>query len=245
MVVNRDGGDALFRALASLERQKDVRLSAVVIDNASREAERRRIASEAPSARVIGFSRNLGFAGAANEGIARTRAPFVLLLNNDAVLAPDYAARLAARLADERLAAAQGLILAGHGRVIDGAGLAWNARGEAVPALAGQDASAAPREPFEVTGVSATATLYRREALESVAPHGEAFDGSYFAYYEDVDLSLRLARGGWRFICDPRAVLPSTARGSPLNRNRVASPDRRLGRSPALRPTRRSRTRTP
>ena len=177
------------------------------MDNASREAERRRIASEAPSARVIGFSRNLGFAGAANEGIARTRAPFVLLLNNDAVLAPDYAARLAARLAaDERLAAAQGLILAGHGRVIDGAGLAWNARGEAVPALAGQDASAAPREPFEVTGVSATATLYRREALESVAPHGEAFDGSYFAYYEDVDLSLRLARAGWRFVCDPRAV---------------------------------------
>ena len=43
IVVNRDGGDALFRALASLERQKDVRLSAVVIDNASREAERRRI----------------------------------------------------------------------------------------------------------------------------------------------------------------------------------------------------------
>ena len=207
IVVNRDGGDALFRALASLERQKDVRLSAVVIDNASREAERRRIAAEAPFARVIGFSRNLGFAGAANEGIARTRAPYVLLLNNDAVVEPDYAARLAARLAaDERLAAVQGLVLAGHGRVIDGAGLAWNTRGEAVPALAGQDASSAPREPFEVTGVSATATLYRREALESIAPQGDAFDGSYFAYYEDVDLSLRLARSGWRFVCDPRAL---------------------------------------
>lgn len=207
VVVNRDGGDALFRALASLERQQDVRLSAVVIDNASADAERRRIAAEAPFARVIPFSRNLGFAGAANEGIARTRAPFVLLLNNDAVLEPDYAARLAARLAgDDRLAAAQGLVLAGHGRVIDGAGLAWNRRGEAVPTLAGRDASAAPREPFEVTGVSATATLYRREALEAVAPQGAAFDGSFFAYYEDVDLSLRLARAGWRFVCDPRAL---------------------------------------
>ena len=207
IVVNRDGGDALFRALASLERQKDVRLSAIVIDNASREAERQRIAAEAPFARVIGFSRNLGFAGGANEGIARTRAPFVLLLNNDAVLEPDYAARLAARLAaDERLAAVQGLVLEGQGRVIDGAGLAWNARGEAVPALAGADASTAPREPFEVSGVSATATLYRREALESIAPQGDAFDGSFFAYYEDVDLSLRLARNGWRFVCDPRAL---------------------------------------
>jgi GT2 family glycosyltransferase len=206
VVVNRDGGDALFRALASLERQRDVRISAVVVDNGSRQEERVRIAAEAPSARVIGFSRNLGFAGAANEGIARTRAPFVLLLNNDAVIEPDYTARLAARLAgDERLAAAQGLVLSGCGRRIDGAGLAWNARGEAVPALAGADASTSPREPFEVSGVSATATLYRREALEAVAPQGDVFDGSYFAYYEDVDLSLRLARAGWRFACDPLA----------------------------------------
>ena len=61
-----------------------------------------------PLARVVAFSRNLGFAGAANEGIARTRAPFVLLLNNDAVVEPDYVARLAARLEfDGRLAAAR------------------------------------------------------------------------------------------------------------------------------------------
>ena len=120
---------------------------------------------------MVAFSRNLGFAGAANEGIARTRAPFVLLLNNDAVLEPDYVARLAARLEfDGRLAAVQGLVLTEDGRQIDTAGLEWNDRGEAVPVLSGADASVAPREPFEVSGVSATAALYRREALEAVAP---------------------------------------------------------------------------
>ena len=96
VVVNRDGGEALFRALASLREQRDVALSVVVVDNASSPAERERLAALEPAPRVIVFSRNLGFAGAANEGIARTAAPFILLVNNDAVLAPDYAARLAA-----------------------------------------------------------------------------------------------------------------------------------------------------
>jgi GT2 family glycosyltransferase len=207
VVVNRDGGDALFAAVRSLEAQRGVDLSVVVVDNASRASERERLAREAPKARVVAFSQNRGFAGGANEGIARTRSRFVLLLNNDAVLAPDYAARLAARLAlDDRLAAVQGLVLSADGGRVDSAGLEWNGRGEAVPVLAGVVATAAPAESFEVSGVSATAALYRREALEAVGPQGQVFEDSFFAYYEDVDLSLRLARLGWRFACDPSAV---------------------------------------
>jgi N-acetylglucosaminyl-diphospho-decaprenol L-rhamnosyltransferase len=207
VVVNRDGGDALFAAIRSLQAQRGVDLSIVVVDNASQPAERERMAREAPEAHVVAFSRNLGFAGAANEGIARTRSPFLLLVNNDAVLAPDYVARLAARLGfDDRLAAVQGLVLTADGARVDSAGLAWNGRGEAVPVLAGDPAAAAPKDAFEVSGVSATAALYRREALEDVAPQGQFFDRAFFAYYEDVDLSLRLVRAGWRFACDPAAV---------------------------------------
>jgi GT2 family glycosyltransferase len=223
IVVNRDGGEALFRALASLERQQGVALSLLVVDNDSDPGERARIGREVPAARVVAFSRNLGFAGAANEGIARTRAPFVLLLNNDAVVEPDYVARLAARLEfDGRLAAVQGLVLTEDGRQIDTAGLEWNDRGEALPVLSGADASAAPREPFEVSGVSATAALYRREAFEAAGPAGAAFESAFFAYYEDVDLSLRLLRKGWRFACDPRACArhegSRTGRRTPFRR---------------------------
>jgi GT2 family glycosyltransferase len=206
VVVNRDGGDAFFAALNSLKSQAGVDASILVVDNASQAAEREKLAAEFPEARLVTFSRNLGFAGAANEGIARTRSPFVLLLNNDAVLVPDYIARLAARLAfDDRLGAVQGLVLTGDGRRVDTAGLDWNGRGEAVPVLAGASPEDAGTEVFEVSGVSATATLYRRAALQAVAPDGEVFDRTFFAYYEDVDLSLRLARAGWRFACDPAA----------------------------------------
>jgi GT2 family glycosyltransferase len=223
VIVNRDGGDALFRALDSLAAQTGVAVSAVVVDNGSSAAERARIAAERPSTRVIAFSGNLGFAGAANEGIARTRAPFVLLLNNDAVLEPGYAAAVAARLAmDERLAAVQGLVLTQDGERVDSAGLEWNGRGEAVPVLSGAPRAAAPAAPFEVSGVSATAAIYRREALESIAPQGAAFETAFFAYYEDVDLALRLSRDGWRFLCDPSAVArhegSRTGRRTPFRR---------------------------
>jgi GT2 family glycosyltransferase len=223
IVVNRDGGDSLFDLLASLERQTGIDLSIVVVDNASRDTERERLAREAPEARVVSFSRNLGFAAAANEGIARTRSAFVLVVNNDAVLASDYAARLAARLAlDERLAAVQGLVLERQGERVDTAGIEWTHRGEAVPVLGGADAKRTPKDAFEVPGVSATAALFRREALVDVAPHGRVFDDSFFAYYEDVDLSLRLARAGWRFACDPAAVAwhegSRTGRRTPFRR---------------------------
>ena len=223
IVVNHDGGEALFQSIHSILAQTGVDLSLVVVDNGSRPEERERLAREAPGARVVAFSRNLGFAAAANEGIARTRAPFVLLVNNDAVIARDYAARLAARLAlDERLAAVQGVVRKGGGKLVDTAGLEWNERGEAIPVLEGQDVARIPREAFEVAGISATAALYRREALEEVAPHGRVFEDRFFAYYEDVDLSLRLARAGWRFGCDPDAVAwhegSRTGRRTPLRR---------------------------
>ena len=206
-MVNRDGGDVFFAALSSVRSQRGVDASLFVVDNASAPSERERLVRGFPEVRLVPFSRNLGFAGAANEGIARGRSAFVLLVNNDAVLSPDYAARLAARLAlDDRLAAVQGLVLTSDDQRVDTAGLSWNRRGEAIPVLAGSSPGAAPAEVFEVSGVSATATLYRRAALQSVAPQGEVFDRSFFAYYEDVDLSLRLARAGWRFACDPTAV---------------------------------------
>jgi GT2 family glycosyltransferase len=223
VVVNRDGGEALFDTLRSVEKQTAIDLSLVVVDNGSRPEERERLAREAPLARVVSFSRNLGFAAAVNEGIVRTRSPFVLVVNNDAVLAPDYAARLAARLAlDERLAAVQGLVLEQRGQRVDTAGIEWSDRGEALPVLAGADPSRVPEGVFEVPGVSATAVLFRREALNDVAPHGRVFDDRFFAYYEDADLSLRLARAGWRFACDPAAVAwhegSRTGRRTPLRR---------------------------
>ena len=57
----------------------------------------------------------------------------------------------------------------------------------------------------EIFGVSATAAVYRREALREVAPDGEVFDTRLGFYYEDVDLACRLRAAGWRALLVPAA----------------------------------------
>ena len=208
-MVNRDGGRRAFPALRSLEAQQRSR----PLDRRRRQRLARPPSASAwrarlPEARVVSFSENLGFAGAANEGIVRTRSPFVLLVNNDAVLAPDYVARLAARLAlDEGWPPAQGLVLTADGSRIDSAGLCVERRGRgACPALRGAGRSARRPDAFEVVRrLGDGGALPARGARSASRRQGEVFDRSFFAYYEDVDLSLRLARAGWRFACDPAA----------------------------------------
>jgi GT2 family glycosyltransferase len=64
-------------------------------------------------------------------------------------------------------------------------------------------------EPGEVFGACAGAALYRRQAVLAAG----GFDERYFAYLEDVDLSLRLALAGWRCRYEP-AVAHHAGEGS-------------------------------
>jgi GT2 family glycosyltransferase len=53
----------------------------------------------------------------------------------------------------------------------------------------------------DVPAFCGAAVLLRRSALEEVG----SFDDSFFMYYEDTDLSLRLRRKGWRLVYTPEA----------------------------------------
>jgi len=202
VVVNWNGGALLDSCLDALDAQGAARL--LVVDNGSDPEEVRRVAAR-DGTFLLPLGANRGFARASNAGAvdARLKAlPYLALVNNDALLSPGYlAACVAALEADPSLAAVQGVVLDGEGRLVDGLGIGWNARREAVQVGHG---SAPPPEggaPFPVPGVSGTAPVFRRAAFDQAG----GFAGSFFAWYEDADLSLRLSRRGWRFACVPAA----------------------------------------
>lgn len=162
----------------------------------------------APRERMLRLAGPPGFAVAANAGLAATTGDLVALVNDDVVLGPGWLATLAQELAaDPRLGAVQGaqLELARPDRV-DGCGIAWNRRWEAVQVARGEAAAGLPRDPFELFGVSGTAALFRRRALAASALAGGAiFEPRLGSWYEDVELAARLRAAGWSARCVPSA----------------------------------------
>ena len=160
-----------------------------------------------PRERLLRFERPLGFARAVNAGLAAAgEARQVALVNDDVVLEPGWLAPLAVALdSDPGLGAVQGVCLRADAPTLaDGCGLAWNRWWQAVQVGRDRPAPLPDAAPFEVFGVSATAALYRRSALEGVAVvPGTMFDPRLDSWYEDVDLAVRLRAAGWGAACLP------------------------------------------
>lgn len=163
---------------------------------------------------------NRGFAAACNLAIGKTRGDWVALVNDDAVVEPGWHAALLDAMHRSGAAAAQGVnLLREAPDQADGCGLTWNRSWQAVQIGRGLPAPEAGLDPVAVFGVSATAALYRRSALDRVAfPNGDVLDSRLFAYYEDVDLACRLRAAGLEALGVPaaRAVHAGSVTGRTL-----------------------------
>lgn len=203
VVLNWNGAHLLPSCLDAVLRQ-DPAPQVWVVDNASADGSAALVRERYPQVRLLETGSNLGFAGGNNVALRQVATPYVALLNNDAVPAPGWLARLMAVLdARPDVAAVTGkVLLAGSGRV--------NSAGGDVDRLGhGRDRGFdAPDDgrwsaPAEVFYAPATACLYRTAAVRDVG----LLDDDFFLYYEDVDLSWRLRLAGWSVRYEPGAVV--------------------------------------
>jgi N-acetylglucosaminyl-diphospho-decaprenol L-rhamnosyltransferase len=155
--------------------------------------------------------RNLGFAGGVNAGVAASRAPLLLLLNPDVVPAPGALERLLEGFAAHPEAAGLAPRLTGA----DGEPqFAWQLRRlpsvwgclrQTLPwpraiGAAGPAAEPPPGAPVEQPAAAALAL--RREALLAAGGLDERF---HPAWFEDVDLAVRLRQAGGLLLYWPAA----------------------------------------
>lgn len=158
-----------------------------------------------PNTRRIELPANEGTTGSINRAVDATESRYILLLNNDVELEPDYVAKLVAALdADPQLGFVTGKLLRATERThLDGAGDAALTAGAAYRlGNFDRDDGQYDRQMPLLSGCGA-AVLYRREAFVNSG----GLDLDFFAYLDDLDLALRVQLLGYDglYLPDARA----------------------------------------
>jgi GT2 family glycosyltransferase len=178
--------------------------------------------------RIVTADSNLGFAGGHNRFFADTDTNLLMVLNPDAILHPGFLTHIVRPFVDPRVGAVTGKMIkpspnSDGERILDGTGiiLSHNRRGRERGQLE-VDRGQYDHLP-RVFGVSGTAAVYRKSALEAVKlGDSEYFDPDFFAYWEDLDLSWRLRLRGYECVYVPEAIVEhgravGASRGGILN----------------------------
>ncbi|MDX1650361.1 MAG: glycosyltransferase family 2 protein, partial [Myxococcota bacterium] len=202
VVLNWNQPEETLACLEALDAQTHPDVTTWVVDNGSEDGSVERIRAARPGIRVLETGRNRGYAGGNNVGLRAALeegAELVVVLNNDARLAPDAIARLAEaadRVPDAGVLGARILRAEAPGR-IRCAGFRWSPRrGFVCVGRDEVDDGFDHRAIREEDAVMGCAMALRARALRDVG----LLDEDYFLQYEEIDWSWRARRRGWRTL---------------------------------------------
>lgn len=185
-------------------------LRVLVIDNGSKDDSVARLRAEVASfvargiaVELLALPENRGFTGGMNAGFewaARMGSAYALVLNNDLRLEPGFLEPLVATLDhDVRVAAVTPTVVHPDGSVwAQGGDLGFCPNGLRLRAH-GERPAAVDKGPESIDFAPGACVLFRLDAVMAAG----AFDDRYFMYWEDVDLSRRLAERGGRIVWLP------------------------------------------
>lgn len=209
VVIPSYNGEALLRRylpplLSEVRARPDTEL--VVADDASTDASLDLLRREYPDVRVSRSARRSGFALNCNRGVGEALHELVLCLNSDVRVTPGFLGPLVDAMVDpEVFAAAPAILLearAGAGDA-DESRHATFLKGGLLHHLRLRQLDVGQR-PLPVSYACGAAMLVRRSAFMALG----GFDTLYAPFYwEDVDLSYRAWKRGWRVVYTPASVV--------------------------------------
>lgn len=213
LMVTHGAWDWTARALAALEAHTETPCEIIVVDNASTDGTPAQIRERFPAVRLVEHTTNTGFGAANNHAAGLARAPVIALINSDAVVGPGWDVPLLRALARPGVGAVVPALLNVDGS-LQGAGAIVGPDGSVVNIGTGENPDDdAFRFPRAIDFGAAACMLVRREIFVDLG----GFDAAYEpAYFEDVDLCMRLAQRGLRtmFVPAVRVVHKAFASGS-------------------------------
>lgn len=175
----------------------------IIADNGSRDGSLEYIASQYPAVRVLPIGRNIGFCAANNMAAQLAEDEFLVFLNPDTQVHPDWLFHLLKPFDDPAvgLTTAKILLLNDPER-INTCGNSVHISGLTLCRGMGE-AREHFSKPEEVAAVSGAAFAIRRSLFELLG----GFDEEFFIYMEETDLSSRARLAGWRCVYAPESLV--------------------------------------
>lgn len=204
VIPNWNGDDFIAKCLQSLELQS-LKPDILVVDNGSTDKSVEIIKKGFRSVKLLEFQDNAGFAGGVNRGIKPSldNYDYIALFNNDAVADKNWLEYLVEAGDNHKdVGIITGKFMRQDKKHLDSTGDFYTMWGMPFPRGRNQVDNGQFDKPEYVFGATGGASLYRTKTLKSIG----VFDEDFFAYFEDVDISLRAQLAGWKVYYQPKAI---------------------------------------
>ena len=217
IVLSYNGGKLIKNCLKSLQKVDYQNLSIVVIDNNSQDDSVKKIRVLFPKVTVIENSDNIGFAGGNNIGIRyalKNKADYVLLLNQDTEVEPDFLIELIKIASkDSQIGLLSPLIFWKKTKQV------WFSKGEInwFNMKSYHQRKLVAGDPFQSEFLTGCSLLIRREVFEKIG----LLDERFFLYWEDADFSLRAKKLGFEVVVVPNSKIYHFEDSEIANKNKV------------------------
>ncbi len=210
IMLNYNGAKDTVECIESLKKIDYTNYRILIVDNSSTDESVAVFRSKFPELDLYVTEKNLGYTGGINRGFreaSRFNPDYMLVLNNDTLVEPDFLTQLVDAMEKNRDAAGiGGLILAEHDRntIWFGNGKMIKWRGLAIHIDKGLPfEQRSVRELSETDFLTGCMILFRTDHLAKTGLEDEDF----FMYLDDIEFSARIRSHGYKLLYQPKAII--------------------------------------
>lgn len=211
IVLNYNGQHFLKDCFTSVFATKYSPLEVIMVDNQSSDDSVAFVKKHFPQVKIIQSGGNLGFAKGNNLGLQAAKGDYLILLNNDTVVAKNWLDELTKAIEShpEVGFCASKMVWLKNPKMIDNAGSFYSWKGKAYARGQGEKDKNQYGQDY-VFGVCNGASFYRREIFDRLG----LLDSNFFLICDDIDISFRAQLAGYQCLYVPTAVVKHAGGGT-------------------------------
>ena len=204
IVLNYNAGELLLNCINSLKKSTYSNLEIIIVDNISSDGSQEKCKNKFPDIKLIQNKNNLGYCGGNNVGIRHASGEFIVILNPDTIVEPNWVNELISAYNEFGEGLYQPKILSlNEENVIQSTGNMLHIFGFGFARDKGNKVTNKVEEIQKIGYASGTCLFTSRAVLNKVG----LLDEFLFLYHDDLDLGWRAAQIGINSYYVPKSKI--------------------------------------